>query len=292
MADDNPVVLQRQLQTELRRLREERGLTQRHVAVAHDWSTSKLIRLETGATRIGLTDLRALLQYYEVRDPSIVERLTDLAVASRARTWRDDYRQRISPPFFAFLGYEAAATRIRHIQSRFVPGLLQTQKYTRTIAAACYGDNAAKVDLTWEIREQRQGIIQAESRPPMTFLLDESVLRRQVGEPDVMRDQLEALLRLMDTPARPGQAELTIQYVPFKARPHSGTGASFIILDIPPGEHDRVVYVEEAVRDILLPRDAATTGDYVTSFATIESGAAATPHDTKKFIETLLPRWT
>jgi transcriptional regulator with XRE-family HTH domain len=289
MADDNrPLVQQRRLQAELRRLRDERRLTQREVATANDWSTSKMIRLETGATRIGLTDLRALLRCYDVTNQQTIEQLEALALASRERTWRDDYRQKVDPQFFAFLGFEATATRVRHVQSMYIPGLLQTQEYTRTIAAAHYRGAAEGIDRTMKLRALRQEIVTNPAGPNMTFLLDESVLRRRVGLNAVMLEQLRHLETLIDRHELDGR--ISIRYIPFGAGEHPGMGASFIILDGPPAADDLVVYVEEPVREILLPRDPQISKVYVDIFSRMED-LAADAEGTKEFLHKMLNKY-
>lgn len=59
--------------------------TQQQVAQAMDWSMSKVLRIEKGAVGISITDLRALLDYYDVKDEQQAAELIELARATRTR---------------------------------------------------------------------------------------------------------------------------------------------------------------------------------------------------------------
>ncbi|MGH3972449.1 MAG: helix-turn-helix domain-containing protein [Pseudonocardiaceae bacterium] len=84
MATNHDVSAQR-LRAELRNKRELAHLTQKQVARDMDWSLSKMLRIETGVVGISITDLRALLAYYDVKDQRQIEELVRLARALRAR---------------------------------------------------------------------------------------------------------------------------------------------------------------------------------------------------------------
>src|SRR3954454_7776283 len=86
-AHQDPAALRRRLQRELRRYRSEAQMTQRDVAVAMDWSPSKLIRIESGQVAVSITDLRALLQHYGVTDAAVVENLEHAARNSKKSSW-------------------------------------------------------------------------------------------------------------------------------------------------------------------------------------------------------------
>ena len=79
----DPLVARHRLLRAVRRAREEAGLTLKQVADALDWSESKLIRIEKGVVGISVTDLRALLAYYGLRDSAHVDRLVGMARTAR-----------------------------------------------------------------------------------------------------------------------------------------------------------------------------------------------------------------
>jgi transcriptional regulator with XRE-family HTH domain len=133
-------VQRRRLRSELRRARQDAGLTQKDVAEALEWSLSKLIRIEAGAVGISTTDLRALLQHYRINDPKVVDRILSLARAGKEqRGWWTTYRDVTSQQFLTFLGYENSATVILVFQANLIPGLIQDEEYARALNFACGG---------------------------------------------------------------------------------------------------------------------------------------------------------
>src|SRR5687767_4961725 len=123
----------RRLRMELRRLRADREVTQEQVAAAMEWSLSKLIRIENGAVTISVSDLRSLLHFYELREGHELERLLELARAAKRRAWFDEYRQELAASLLSYVGLEAEATEIKYYHPIAIPGLLQTERYTRAM---------------------------------------------------------------------------------------------------------------------------------------------------------------
>ena len=118
--------LRRRLTAELRRLRAQAKLTQRQVADELDWSPSKVIRIEQGTVRIGVTDLQALLNLYQVTEPAMVADLTSMARESKKLPF-SEYREAVGPEGVRYFQYEAAATIIRQVEPLLIPGLLQVE---------------------------------------------------------------------------------------------------------------------------------------------------------------------
>ncbi len=141
----DPAILRRRLRSELRKARDTAGMTQRDVAVAMDWSQSKLIRIESGAVNISTNDLRALLGHYSV-DSDRSNALVDIARAAREPTPWSIYKDVATPEYIAFLGYEASASIIRNFEPLLVPGLLQTEEYARTVIGVTEAHNPQKID--------------------------------------------------------------------------------------------------------------------------------------------------
>jgi len=116
----DPGEARRQLRQELRSLRDRSRLTQQRVAAELDWSLSKLIRIESGAIGVSVTDLRALLALYGVRDRNLTTILTGFARESRGRPWWHSYRDLVRPQF-GQTGRRMSSGRLRCGQSA-VPG--------------------------------------------------------------------------------------------------------------------------------------------------------------------------
>src|SRR6266567_1620788 len=194
----SPAVTRRRLRTELRRARLEAGLTQEHVAGVMDWSLSKLIRIENGSVSISTNDLKALVQYYKITDDKRIAELLALARASRERSWWSTYRD-ISKQLAQLIEYESAAYISRHYQDLVIPGLLQTTEYMRTSTRQLAPDMpASQVDTVVEVRLKRQELVKRAETPLLFFVLDEAVIRRMVGDRDVMRRQLQQLVEAAD----------------------------------------------------------------------------------------------
>lgn len=265
---ESPVIQQRRLRAELRRAREQAGKTQREVAAALDWSPSKLIRIEAGANVISTTDLMALLQHYGINDRKRVDELVNVARASRKQAWWDEYRPYYAQQFLTFLGYEASAMRLRQYQSLVVPGLLQIPEYSAAVLRA-YGASPEGVAREVEVRTKRQELLDDEAGPELFVVIDEAVIRRMVGGPDVMRRQL---LRIEELSNRP---KINIQILPFAVGAHPGMRGAFTIFEFPYEEEDYAVLLEHAHRDVLVQNDPEQTSVYVETFFELE--ALATP---------------
>ncbi|MDL4813562.1 helix-turn-helix domain-containing protein [Actinomadura opuntiae] len=237
-AANSPTVRQRRLRAEMRRSRAEAGLTQEQVAENLDWSLSKVIRIESGSVNISTTDLKALLALYRVADDRVAE-LVELARSARERAWWSGYRKILSPQYYELIGYESAASIVRQYENLILPGLLQTQEYAQEyIGGDLPPEQAGDVEPLVEVRMRRQEILERENPPLLLFILDEATVRRQIGGPRVMRNQLR---HLVDLASRP---HITIEVVPFSAGVYPGLRGSFTILEFPAAEDDDVLHLE------------------------------------------------
>ena len=241
MAGDNPspVVQRRRLRTELRKARQDAGLTQEQVAEAMDWSLSKMIRIEAGTVGISTTDLKALLDHYELDDPDLRSQLVVLARAARERSWWSVYRDVAPPGLLQLIGYEAASYIIRNFETLLIPGLLQTEDYARAVIPSLEGGTTAeRLDTLVEIRMRRQEQVDRDDPPLMFFILDEAAVRRLVGSRDIMRRQIHYLSEMAAKP------NVTIEIVPFTTGTHPGLRGPFVIIEFPePGDED-VLFLE------------------------------------------------
>jgi transcriptional regulator with XRE-family HTH domain len=265
----------RRLRTELRKAREAANLTQKEVAPAMDWSLSKLIRIETGAVTISINDLKVLLQLYQVGDTGRVQALVDMARAAREPAWWSSYREATSPEFLAFLGYESSASIIRNFQPVLVPGLLQTEEYARATliellprVAQPEATMVTHVDKLVELRMERQERIAQHPEPPkLFFALDEAVIHRWVGGPDVMRRQLRRLRDALLDDA------ITIWIVPFSAGLYQRQRVAYQLFEFPADDDDDVLYLEEARGEMVIRDDLQETAVYLEAFWRIEQVA-------------------
>ena len=126
-----PTARARRLRHELRRLREQAGLTHSEVAHRLEWSPSKLSRIENGQSRVNAGDVIDLLGVYGISDETTREALIQLAREARRRGWWTRYTDVLGSG--TYIGLEAEASAIHSYESQFVPGLLQTEDYARAV---------------------------------------------------------------------------------------------------------------------------------------------------------------
>lgn len=178
----DPNVRRRRLGIELRRLREAAGLNQREAAASVEFSLSKVIRIETGAQGISVSDLKALLSAYGVTDPAEVTALLDAARASRGKPWWDDCAVAVAPQYARLLGLEGLASEFRVSHPLLIPGLLHTRAYAAALFAAF-----PEIEASAEARRPAHEAARAGFRPAGGLLL---VLYRGGGAGQVDRRPL------------------------------------------------------------------------------------------------------
>lgn len=277
-----PAVQRRRLRAELRRVRLEAGLTQDQVAEAMDWSLSKVIRIENGSVSISTNDLKAILQYYKITDSERVEDLIAIGRVARERSWWSEYRDIASRQLLQLIEYEAAALISRNFQLSAVPGLLQSEDYARSALKKNNPDRTREeVDKLVGIRMRRQELIDRADPPRLFFVLDEAVVRRQVGGPAVMRGQLR---RLIDASAKPN---VTVEVVPFSAGIHPGTLGPFVIHEFPDDADDDTLYLENQQGEFINRDDPDEILAYRERFEQLRKSSLG-PEGTERFLAKLL----
>jgi transcriptional regulator with XRE-family HTH domain len=277
---ETSVVRQRRLRAELRRIREESGRTQKTVAEDLGWSTSKVIRLEGGAVNVSTSDVMALLHYYGIHDPDVADDLLEVT-RTRVEDWWNEYRGLIHQQFRNFLGYEDSATRIRQYMGVFVPGLLQTEEYARVVFGEYFEQDQQLVDLWTRIRMRRQKLLDSLRCPELLFVLDEAIIHRWVGGPEVMRKQLMRLKELAQHP------HISIRIVPFTKGMHRGMqGSNFTIFEFP--SQDSVVALEEPHRDVILDHPDKSN-HYIETFLAVQR-IACIEGEVDRIIDTVIDR--
>ena len=176
----SPTVRGRRLRYELRRLREERGLTIEQVSERSggDLRPPTVSRWETGDRRIRPTDLRLILDIYEVTDDQR-ELLLTLARQARERGWWQSYASAVPDWFQVYVGLEAEAATIHAYDAELIPGLLQTPDYYRAfIQAAPAAGNEEAIDRKVAVRAARIERLTSDEPPQLWAVVNEAVIRR------------------------------------------------------------------------------------------------------------------
>ncbi|GAA1277226.1 helix-turn-helix transcriptional regulator [Pseudonocardia aurantiaca] len=194
---------------------------------------SKISKIEGGKMTIALAEVKALLALYGV-DADESEQILGVAREARKRV-----THRVPEWVRAYVGLEAEAAEIKAFQIDLVPGLLQTEAYTRAITkAADPTRDPAEVERLVAIRRERQARLQSDSPPQLWVVLDEAAIRRVVGGPAVMREQLERLLEVARLPT------VSLQLMPFAAGSHAAMGTAFTVFRLPDPPGGAVVVLE------------------------------------------------
>lgn len=237
------------LGSQLRRLRESRAITREEAGYHIRASESKISRMELGRVSFKERDVADLLTLYGVTDEPERAALVSLAREASASGWWHSYSDVLPSWFQTYVGLEESAALIRTYEVQFVPGLLQTEDYCRTVTRL--GQPSApddEVERRVGLRTRRQKLLVAEHPPRLWAVIDEAALRRPLGGPQVMRAQLQKLIDLSREP------NITIQVMPFRFGGHAAEGGAFTILRFPDQDLPDVVYLEQLTSALYLDK--------------------------------------
>jgi transcriptional regulator with XRE-family HTH domain len=268
----SPTLRRRELGARLRSMRLGHGLTVEQVADQLLCSPSKVSRMETGQRSATPRDVRDLCGLYGVTDAAERERLMELAREAKQVGWWQSF----ALPYTTYVGLEQEAVSLRIFHSSVAPGLFQVADYTRAIHQVGIPrfDNA-RIEERVEERGTRQEILERPDPPKVELVLDEAVLRRPIGGPQVMYEQLGRMAELSK------HAAITIQVLPYSAGAHPALESDFVILDFG-GRAHQLVYVEGLVGQIYMER-AQDVERYEQVFDRLRT-MASTPRDSVKLI--------
>ncbi|MFF4119354.1 helix-turn-helix domain-containing protein [Streptomyces sp. NPDC001714] len=277
---NGPAVRRRKLGAELRTLRTGAGLTSGEAARLVGWHQSKVSRIETGASGVKPADVRLLLDAYGVVEGQLRELLLVLAgsedTAGRHHWWHA-YRGVLPPAYRDFISLESQAGAMRTLETLVVPGLLQTPEYARAVTrAAMDGPDDEALDTLVEVRLARQDVLHNDPPLELNAVLDEAVLRREVGGPGVMARQLA---RLMEAARLP---QVRLQVLPFAAGAHIGITGPFVIFSFPSTSDLDVVVIDQLTSSLYLERKEDLQA-YTEAFDTLRIHALS-PEDSLDYI--------
>lgn len=237
MVDGSPAMPARRLGRELKRLREALGKTQVEVADFVGTVSTTISKIENADRNCPPPHLKLMLQLYGV-DAAHAETLTQLSRQARERGWWADYGDDVPKWFTEYVGLETAAREVWTYEGAYVPGLLQTSRYTEAVTAAANATGSSEsAEGFARVRAARQQRLTGATPMVLRAVLDEAVLHRAVGGPDVMREQVARLREAMSQP------NITMRIVPFSVGAHPGMTGPFNVLRFPERAMD-MVFVE------------------------------------------------
>ncbi|MFJ9610852.1 helix-turn-helix domain-containing protein [Kitasatospora sp. NPDC101176] len=239
------------LGSQLRKLREARGVSREEAGYSIRASESKISRMELGRVGFKERDVADLLTLYGVDAEQ--ERATVLGLVrdANATSWWHEYGDVLPPWFQNYVGLEEAVAEIRSYEVQFVHGLLQTPDYARAvIAAGGHVTEPAEIERRVEVRLRRQELLTGDHAPRLLAVLDEAALRRPWGGPDLMRNQIDRLLELGELP------NVRLQVLPLGCAGLSAEGGAFTVLGFAEPELADVVYLEQFTTALYLDKPA------------------------------------
>ncbi|MFC5218118.1 helix-turn-helix domain-containing protein [Streptomyces coerulescens] len=281
-----PAVRRRKLGAELRALRTGAGLTSGEAARLAGWHQSKVSRIETGASGVKPADVRLLLDVYGVRDAQLRELLLVLAGSDEGggrHHWWHAYRGVLPPTYRDFISLESQARAMRTLETSVVPGLLQTPEYARAVTRAAVGgldgDADDRLDALVAVRLARQDVLRADPPLKLSAVLDEAVLRREIGGPEVMARQLSRLMEAAQLP------QVRLQVLPFRAGEHIGLTGPFVIFSFSSTSDLDVVVLDHLTSSLYLERKEDLQA-YTEAFNTLRIHALS-PEESLDYIAAL-----
>lgn len=166
-----------------------------------------------------------------------------------SRKWNGPYPAWFRP----FVEYEAKAKSLRTFEHSLVPGLLQTRDYARAVLATRPNTSEDEIEQLTTARLDRQAILERDNPPLLWAVIDEAVLRREVGGSKVMHDQL---CHLADASDRPN---ITVEVIPYGTGAHSGLLGAFVIADF--ADAPSIVYLETTNGGQIVEKPSAVEDD-------------------------------
>lgn len=273
----SPTVHRRRLGNELRTMREGAGRTHREVAAHLDCSQGKISQIELGRVPVRTSDVRLMAEFFGAGDEQ-ARALVDLAQGSKQRGWWQEYPSTAARPGFeTYLGLETSARAVSWFGGDPLPELLQTEEYGTALLTSRDRDlDAAGVRERLAVTAARQQRLLGEDSLELWAVLDESALRRCVGGPVVMRNQLEHLVRMSY------RRNVTVQVLPFDAGGHPLVADQVTVFSFPDEADPEVVHLGDSINSRFLDRTADAAG-YLTAFQAVCEQALA-PKESSAFI--------
>ncbi|MBN3931455.1 helix-turn-helix transcriptional regulator [Streptomyces verrucosisporus] len=228
-ARNTPTARQRRLATEMRRLREQAGLSTTQAAALLGSDRTMVSNIEAGRTGLSGERVRQIASLYRCPDPALVDALAAMAGGRRSHCWWEEYRGKLPDGFLDVSEIEHHAARIRTVQTVHLPGLLQTEDHARALFEVVVPElSRLEVELRVAHRLGRQAVLGGADPTPYSAVVHETALRMRFGSRKTVIAQLRHLIEAGE------RDNVTLTVIPF----HAG---GF------PGADQSVLYVEGAV---------------------------------------------
>jgi hypothetical protein len=249
-APRSPTAVRRELGQRLRAMRTGADMTVAEAAERVGISTSKLTKIELAQLSATRDDVLKLLDTYGEAGPDQQALLLTMVRDGNRKEWWEG-RRTLHPKFGSYLGLESVATTLQTYHTHLVHGLLQTPDYARAMLRAARPELLEhEIDQLVQFRLRRQQVLTRADPPPLTLwsVMDEAVLRRQVGGRETMHAQLQRLITASEQP------NVTLLVMPDEQGAHPGLDGPMSILQFETGTRP-VVYVEGQAGNLYMEKD-------------------------------------
>ncbi|PVE11843.1 helix-turn-helix domain-containing protein [Streptomyces scopuliridis] len=230
------VVLGRRLQD----LRERAGLKREEAAKLLRVAPATIRRMETAEVALKIPYVQVLLRAYGIPEDE-TDAFVELTEEANKPGWWQRFHDILPDWFSMYVSLEGSAALLRAYEPHFIPGLLQTEGYARAVMNAGAVGQARPEDIERHValRMERQSLLTRADAPKFWVIMDETVLRRPVGDsPEIMREQIDRLLEATDL------SNVTLQVAEFATGHHPGTYGPFVIFRFAVPELPDMVYSE------------------------------------------------
>ncbi|MFJ4188588.1 helix-turn-helix domain-containing protein [Kitasatospora sp. NPDC089509] len=217
-----PSIRQRRLGAELRRLREQAGLSVTRAGELHGTQQSRISNIESGGYPVSADRVRSLARLYGCADDALIEALTRMT-GGRTRGWWEEYREILPAGALDLAELEHHARSMRIASAIHIPGLLQTPEHARALFRDVVPPlSPPEVEHLVSHRIKRQAVLYGEIPVPLSAVVHEAALRVGFGGADVARDQLEHLLAMSEQP------HIDLRVIPFGTGSYPSSGAGIV----------------------------------------------------------------
>lgn len=265
MPNPSPTVRRRRLARLMKEFREASGQSREAAAEHAGIAPITVTRIETGRHAPNASVVMELCRFYGI-ERERAEAMAGLARQARKRGWWQQHGATIPDWFEIYVGLESEISEVRSYQPELVFGLLQTEGYIRGLMASESALSEDERERRVVLRLQRQKLLAASDAPKTWAVINEGALRRIVGGPAAMREQLEHLIQMSKAP------NITIQVLPFESGAHPGNDGAFTVLGFPEPADPDVVYVQYRLGSIILEELPQVT-EYIEVFDQLRARA-------------------
>jgi hypothetical protein len=242
------VVVRRRLGRALRQLREDANIRIERAARELECSTAKVSRLENGLGPARTVEVRALLDLYGLRDSERRAQFERWASRTKSSGWWESDSDLTTENLDRVLAVETESVEIRTYCTPVFPAVLQTPEYALAHVRAWHPElSQADAERLVDMRLARQAaLLDRQTELRYDAVIDEGVVRRQVGSPQILAEQLRWLADLLDRRAAEGRDDIVLRILPFTAGVPGRAMSSFVIFTPRDEEFDPVEVLVEA----------------------------------------------